>query len=518
MLRLLHRRPAQALMTTVALLLLFCACAPTLQADARAELELVGSELEFESNRELEELTIYLEGDSLRVDHERCDGDGGAWRCEFGSVPEETALQLAVQGEVTAAAALWSREDNRPYSYLTRAYVENDSDDPPLPLPEGLRSLAPDREDHPWAGDPDFDPSNLSGDVARWYEEMMDLIEDGQMHADAESGNLYQIGRYTNLDVTALLLAFAETGDLRLLDGIDEAMQLAREELRDEWRDGSEDGYLGWLYLRDSKDESRYFGKDNIELDDMMAHGMVAAVTYAYYLNRFNESPAGVDYNERFEFWIDYLVEHYEAKWRDRNDVRRGFPFLEKTLVHPTLGMLRYLHYMGEMGFDRHAEAAADLAEEVAEHFQAVETPGGTAYVYDHGFGGERYGMPPTTYARYTMPVVLELAITGLEPFDTEFVEPFANTIAFLMLGDEPFTSQGLLAADIGGGDRAGGVRASEFVDEDDRYDSNRFPGLTPYVRFDDSGRILEAVQQVGDEITADRLVLAAGMVYGLHN
>jgi hypothetical protein len=505
--------------TGVLVVLLFTACVPTLQADAQAELSLLDSELRFETEQDLEEVVIYLEGDDLRLDDDRCANGSGAWECRFEDVDDDKKLYLALSGELTAAAAVWGPPtDGRPYPLVSRAYIENDTPDPPLPLPSRLKAMAPEREDHPWAGDPEFDPEELPEAAARWYGELMKLIEEGEMRADASSGNLYQIGRYTNLDVTALLLAFAKTGDLRLLDGIDEAMQLARDELRDEWRNGSEDDYLGWLYLRNSKDESRYYGKDNIELDDMMAHGMVAAVTYAYYLNRFNESPSGVDYNERFQFWIDYLLNHYEAKWRERNDVRKGFPFVRKGLIHPTVGMVRYLHYMGLMGYERHARAAADLAEELADHFKLVETAGGDAYVYDHGFGGERYGMPPTTYARYTMPVMLELAITGLEPFGVELVEPFANTIAFLMLGDEPFSTKGLLAADIGGGERAGGVRASEFVDEDERYDSNRFPALTPFGRFDDSGRIFEVVERIGDKITSDRLVLAAGMVYALDN
>ena len=95
----------------------------------------------------------------------------------------------------------------------------------------------------------------------------------------------------------------------------------------------------------------RYYGKDTIALDDMMAHGMVAAVTYAYYLNRLKRSPSGVDYNERFTFWIRYLRDDFERKWRVRSGRQQSFPFVHHTLTHPNVGILRYYEYMSRMGF-----------------------------------------------------------------------------------------------------------------------------------------------------------------------
>lgn len=479
----------------------------TLQDEGRVSLDPSGTIVEVE---------LFLQGQRLDLALEACDGGSEEAVCRWeGLAPGDEVALEATAGQVEAAAVLWRPAGGGPpYALAERARGPEGAR---TAWPRQLVAPNPDRAGAAWFGDPASDGSSLSAEAQAWYDELLTLLGESQMAQSAATGNLYHIGRYVNLHVTALLLAFSETGDLRILDGIDEAMQIARNELRDPWLDGTTDGYLGWLFTQDSAEGSSYYGRDDIELDDMMAHGMVAAVTYAYYLNRFQDSPSGVDYNERFEFWSAYLIDHYEAKWRVRTDRPEGFPFVEKGLTHPTIGMLRYLHYMGRIGYPEHEQAARDLAEAVAAHFQRVDTDGGPAYVYDHGFG-DPHGMTPTTYARYTLPVALELAVTGLPPFDEDFVAPFGNTVGQLILRDPPFTSGNLLAPDVAGGIPRAGIAMSARAEEEEHYGSNRLPGLVPYIAFDESGRTLEAVEALGSDVDGFRLVLAAGMVYALAN
>ena len=63
--------------------------------------------------------------------------------------------------------------------------------------------------------------------------------------------------------------------------------------------------------------------------------------------------------------------------------------------------------------------------------------------------------MAPTNYARYTMPMLVELGMNGVPAFDREFLAPFGNTVAYLMLNREPFEHADLLASDVGGGGKS---------------------------------------------------------------
>jgi hypothetical protein len=517
-------------LATSTCLLLLGACVPALAEPGGARLEVGHQAAVIVTDANAGDVVLYLSGTGLELDDRDCERQEDGWACEFGGGRTRSALSLEISGRVEAAAALYRlpRSDT-PFPLMARAEFKGEEvmgeevtrvedvgvREPVLPLPPTVRAMAPDPGDAAWVGRSDFEPSGLGERASRWYQELLERTGSAEMMSAARSGNLYDVARYMNLHVTALLLTFSETRDLKLLDVIDEAMQSARDELRDAWLDGTRDGYRGWLYTQEANADTRYFGKDNLEIDEMMAHGMVAAVTYAYYLNRFSESPGGVDYNERFQFWSDFLINDFEAKWRERNDVKRGFPFVDKFLTHPKVGMMRYLYYMGLLGYERHAREARKMADDIAEHFKRVETPGGDAYVFDHGFD-EPYGMVRTIYARYTLPVILELSLTGLKPFDEEFVRPFANTVAYLLLDREPFESEGLLAPDVGGGKKHAGISRSDAARSKVRYDSNRLPEFVPFIRYDESGRILDAVRETNDDINAYRTILAAGMVFGL--
>ena len=108
-------------------------------------------------------------------------------------------------------------------------------------------------------------------------------------------------------------------------------------------------------------------------MDEILTHSLVAAVAAALEENAaFSEV-----YAEHAAFWTDYLENDFEAKWRGRNDVPSGFPFIEKDLTHPYVQFIRYHFYMhkltGDAGYQREAERMARL---VTRQVREIYTPG----------------------------------------------------------------------------------------------------------------------------------------------
>ncbi|MCA1791383.1 MAG: hypothetical protein LC667_16480, partial [Thioalkalivibrio sp.] len=102
-------------------------------------------------------------------------------------------------------------------------------------------------------GDPAFDASKLTalerGEHDRLWSEIRDSGNLSVVMELAGSDDLFTYGRTLHGYVQAVLTAFRVTGDLRLLDHVDEVAERMRRELRDEWRgtndgtDGTRDGY-----------------------------------------------------------------------------------------------------------------------------------------------------------------------------------------------------------------------------------------------------------------------------------
>jgi hypothetical protein len=172
---------------------------------------------------------------------------------------------------------------------------------------------------------------------------------------------------------------------------------------------------------------------------------------------------------------------------------------------------------MGLMGFEEHRAEGEAAGRLMRRHFLSVDTPGGEAYVFDHGFDDREFSAAPTTYARYTMPIVLELALMGLERFRESDMRRFANTVAHLMLDEEPFEPESLLAPDVAGGRAMAGLLKSQGAREGTRVGSLRFPYYVPFARFDESGRIVGAVDAALEPMLGNphqRIVLSAGMLF----
>jgi hypothetical protein len=322
----------------------------------------------------------------------------------------------------------------------------------------------------PMSGDTGFDESALPAEVVPYYQAVFNTLRRPDYYpnalAAAQTGNLYQLGRVVNVHVTTLLTLFRYTHDLRLLDAVDVPMQAARAVLSD----SNGDGYRNWRWLQDPRNP-QWYGDDYHVMDEIMTHGLVAAVAWAYQNNRRLDSPGGVDYGERADFWRRYLKNDFEPKWQARNNVS-DLRYLRVDLMHPYLQEIRYYHYMGLLTADSgYTQRAERLAEDLREELHEVPTDTGLAYVWGMGLRSKgsavRY-VQPTLYANYTVQTMQDLALEGMAPFaDPEFMTEVARTVTSFILdnGSEDFS------IDIAGNRAIAGLDPAPHVADDAAYE-----------------------------------------------
>ena len=391
------------------------------------------------------------------------------------------------------------------FDEVTVTVLEPSSAPPPSPGPV----------DDEVRGDPSFDASSLPADAALWYERFWTAIENPNQYpntfTNASSGDLYQLGRFVNTHITTVLTVFRATGDLALLDHVDAVMERARAELRD--YDG--DGYVNWRWLKEA--HPTYYGNDIHVMDELMTHGMVAAVAWAFENNRDLVSPSGVPYGERADFWRDYLLNVWEAKWRDRNGVPSGFPFIEKELIHPFLNLARFHWYAyrltGERGYLDEAERMADILHN--GELRMVATGSGDAMVWPHQLVSANKGsdyVQPIHYARYAAQVFIDLALEPFPGFDSNDLAPIARSVSQFVIdnGAEDF------APTIGGSGSIGGLSYPSGEPRTRTYAWAIYP-LVEYAAWDASGDIAAVSEQVYSALENDdnprRIAIPAGLV-----
>ena len=397
-------------------------------------------------------LRIVRSGDTIIGYH---SSDGERWR-------EAGRISIDFEDEVLVGLAVTSFNEDE-----TSRVVFNDVHigefDAPIETPEVAQLDL--------RGDPDFHPDQLSEDARRWYDRLWEAIEHPDQVPDATSragsDNIYNYARELYEYYSALLTAFRITGDLRLLDEIDRLAQIQRSRLADGWRDtlddtdGTQDGYLNWVDRHISNPALR--GKDLTEYNEARAHSILAQIAYVYDRNRDIASPSGVDYGERADFWKYYLTEHFEPKWRERNNVAHGeFPFIFRTRkqVHAVVSVIRYHHYMAKLtGDDRYLSEVARQTDRTFGELRVTEVDGEEAYVWRRKIGGDNTDyLMPTTYVRYVITDVVDYYLEGLPRWSEEHVPVrFANTLGRLL-----FDGDGGLARDVGGGVARAGYAATD--------------------------------------------------------
>jgi hypothetical protein len=257
--------------------------------------------------------------------------------------------------------------------------------------------------------DPDFTPAALSDAQAVWYGRLRLALDASAETADTRAGSddVYLLGRYLGDYNAALLMALRATGDRRFLDRALDLLDIARDDLRDEWDDGTTDGFLGWRMRTVTSPD--YHGRDVHAMDEAMTHGNIALVAYAAHVNR-DLSPR---YEEAATFWVDYLENDFIAKWTTRaGDVdgawngSRGF---YKRFTHPRANQLRLAFYLGRItGKERYREQATRCMTDL-RGTMSPNPSNADAVVWSHEVSGWNEGVQKVGYAQYMLRVLLDL-------------------------------------------------------------------------------------------------------------
>ncbi|HEX7003924.1 MAG TPA: carboxypeptidase-like regulatory domain-containing protein [Trueperaceae bacterium] len=387
-------------------------------------------------------------------------------------------------------------------------------------------------------GDPNFSPSSLTPEQRLWYERLRAAMNNPDQTMDpvemAESDDAYNYGRGLFTHNLSLLLGLRATGDLRFLDEVDRLMQEVRDNLYDGWCGGVDDsiskgrygtmrGEDGFLNFRRRHDEgSEIYCRDVADLEEGMVHSHIALVMYAYHMNRDLESPSGVDYAERADFWLDYLLDHFEAKWRKRSGTEfPGMDFIDVKFCHTYNAFQMYYYFVGRVLQDQgDSRASAYLAygremtdrmfetpyipDEQGSGFMNTSTPLGEAVVWSFGAPGEDLDPGdasleacPTTYTRYMVPSLIQLHLEGVYRWDDSILRKIATGLAYFVFDtddisdrDEPF------AAGVTGDEKVEGILPTEYRT---RFDENGYAisALANIMPWNDTGRIEDISMQV---------------------
>jgi hypothetical protein len=257
---------------------------------------------------------------------------------------------------------------------------------------------------------------------------------------------------------------------------------------------------VNWVYRYDDGDD--LIGKDTHQVNDMKTHALVAMIAYALDVNRDLVSPSGRAYGAHADFWKDYLVNDFEAKWRERMGVASGFPIMIRPHTHTYYSWMKWHYYMGLLtGVSGYRVEAERMASVLEGEVRAVSTSAGVAYVWPRSVlaeGGEGDYLHPTTYARYVFGDVVEMHLEGFGWWASdEEMARFARTFTeFVVDGPDPVRDG--FAADIGGGvGRAGFVSDPSWS----RLSANAY-GASSYAliaAWDASGRLAEVTEDVVD-------------------
>ena len=222
--------------------------------------------------------------------------------------------------------------------------------------------------------------------------------------------------------------------------------------------DWEENGYLNWRW---SRGNGQYTDGDYHVMDELMTHGLVAAIARVFHENRDLPSPGGVDYAERADFWLEYLKNHHEPKWRERNFKGPDeVDVLTRSLSHPFAQGIRYhVHLAAITGNPAHQDYALELIEILRGEQTAVETSIGTAYVWPHGVVGIGSGndyLQGTTYMRYDIVSRVDLRLEDY--LDDSHLRRVARTLIAFVFDGNPDGADRPYAGTIGGDQSVGGV------------------------------------------------------------
>jgi hypothetical protein len=329
----------------------------------------------------------------------------------------------------------------------------------------GLSSLAQDAYRPLKAGNPNFHESQLKPEVRDWYRKFWAACNTSIPGAEldaasyAKSGDNFEMGRPFEMHMTALLMAYRLTGDLKILDEVDRLMQLARGKLRDAWDNGQTDGFLNWRDYKQTPTADK--GKDITRpIDEIMLSGMLAEVAWAFRVNQGMTSPKGINYKERADFWQNYLSNHWEKKIRKREGKSAtAFPFTKKAINHVFVAFAKYHYYMSKLtGRTDYMNEANRMFATLKKNVCVVPGPNGNVWMWPHmvyyditssdSFSGpnDTTCPPMTTYIRHSMSTMISLHMEGVGPFkDNASMKLYTAPMRDFMLdGGTPMVARSL--------------------------------------------------------------------------
>jgi hypothetical protein len=392
----------------------------------------------------------------------------------------------------------------------------------PAPIPPPTSPVV---SDYTMRGNPSFSRSLLTAQQRTHYDRLWQEISDPANRKKimdyARSDDIFAYGRYLGSYVQVVLTAFRMSGDLALLDLVDEIAELMRAELRDGWRstldgtDGTKDGFLNWVDRYEPSSKLR--GKDLTQINEMRTHATVATIAYALHLNRDLPSPAGRNYGAHADFWRDYLVNHFEAKWRTRTGIKTAFPFMGRPHTTEYYNWMIWHYYMGRLtGKNAYLVEANRMADHLWGELRTVNTATGPAYVWARSIGSlggsQAHVLQPSTYARHTFGDIVELHLEGFHNWASgEHMRRFARTFtAFIIDTNDPIKNG--FAPDVGGGvPRAGLDPGSTTRMSASMFRDTQFALISPW---DDSGVIASLADAIQAKYASSDTVRLASSLF----
>jgi hypothetical protein len=275
----------------------------------------------------------------------------------------------------------------------------------------------------PASGDPGLKAENLSAEMRLWHTRLWAAIRHPKYRGDtlAAANDTYTLGRKLNDHVTALIAAFRATGDFALLDECDRLMEIARANLKD--ADG--DGYLNWVWKADPKSKDHY-NKDIHPMDEAMTHSLVAMIAYVLKVNGQHRKA----YADHAAFWIDYMENHFLAKWKKRGGIDRH-------LFHPYTALMRMHYYLYRVTGKKDYRDEASRRHGVFRNHMKVSPAVPTAFIWQHSVKTEEHGWQPINYAHYVITYIQDLALDGFGSFSSpDYMAHFASTYRDIVYND----------------------------------------------------------------------------------
>lgn len=277
----------------------------------------------------------------------------------------------------------------------------------------------------PAIGDPAFDKNSLDPEMRQWYDRLWYAIKNPvtdwpNPDSMAIRNDTYTYGRAFNDYVSGLMVAFRATGELALLQEADRLMQLMRAQLSDT----NGDGYLNWIEQFDNSEDGKYIGQDIHQMNESLTHGLVAMMAYVY-----SENATFSPFQERADFWIDYMENHFLAKWKDRDG-------LEKWLLHPYVSLMRMYYYLNQItGKQEYLDnALTRQAKFDSVLTESPDVPG--AHIWPHSLKND-HGWQPVNYCHNVIRDAMDLFCQGFGNFASDdFMTGFSISYRELVFTD----------------------------------------------------------------------------------